>query len=259
MQSDKFSAPFSEIINMPQDDFADTQIDSGYDSEQKKWEVIVKYNGDILKIADQLQISIEILNESYAIVFDVAEKIEALATYDEVIYIEQAKLLGIVDTNNLLSSCITPVQNNMGLTGKGTIVAILDTGVNIKLKEFLNDDGTTRVLYYWDQTLDNNPPTGFLSGTEYTRDDLNKILADNEEFVSTDFNGHGTMVASIAAGNGRTNQNVKGVATQAELIIVKLNSNRPLTTQLMRAIKYCTDKAKDFTKTFSCKHKFWYK
>lgn len=244
LQSDKFSAPFSEIINMPQDDFANTQIDSGYDSEQKKWEVIVKYNGDILKIAEQLQISIEILNESYAIVFDVAEKIEALATYDEVIYIEQAKLLGIVDTNNLLSSCITPVQNNMGLTGKGTIVAILDTGVNIKLKEFLNDDGTTRVLYYWDQTLDNNPPTGFLSGTEYTRDDLNKILADNEEFVSTDFNGHGTMVASIAAGNGKTNQNVKGVATQAELIIVKLNSNRPLTTQLMRAIKYCTDKAK---------------
>lgn len=250
LQNNKISSVLA--IEMEQKKFLDTEFDSGYDYLRNKWEVIIKYNGDIRKIVDEVEINIDILNDNYAIVFDTAEKIKKFAEYPEIIYIEQAKLLGIVDINNLLSSCITPVQNNMDLTGEGTIIAILDTGLNIKLKEFLNDDKTTRVLYYWDQTLDNNPPVEFSNGTEYTRDDLNKIIANDEEFVSNDFNGHGTIVASIAAGNGRTNSNVKGVATKAELIIVKLDSKRALSTQLMRGLKYCVDKAKKITKAFSC-------
>lgn len=216
------------------------------DESQNDLEIIVKYSGDIKKIATDLDIPIEILNDNYAIILAEPQKINLLASYNEIEYMERAKLLGIV--NNLLSSCISSVQNNLGLTGKGTLIAIIDTGVNIKLKEFLNDDGSTRILFYWDQTLNNNPPDGFSSGTEYTKNDLNKILQSGENFVSSDFNGHGTMVASIAAGNGRTNRNIKGVAVDAELIVVKLDSNRPLTTQLMRGVKYCVDKAKKLQK-----------
>ncbi len=237
------------MIDMGDEKFLDTEFDSGYDYSQNKWEVIIKYSGDIKMIASQNEINIDILNDNYAIVFDTLEKIKILAAYPQVIYIEQAKLLGIVDKNNLLSTCVTPVQNNMGLSGNGTIIAILDTGLNIKLKEFLNEDGTSRVLYYWDQTLDGDKtPEQFSNGIEYTQEDLNKIIANDEEFISGDFNGHGTIVASIAAGNGRTNSNIKGVATDAQLIIVKLDSKRALTTQLMRGLKYCTDKAKKLQK-----------
>lgn len=239
----------SEIIDMPyENDLLNTEIDAGYDKSQNKWEVIVKYSGDIKKIAGDLNIDIEILSDNYAIVWAQTEKIKTLATFNEIEYIEQSKLLGIVDKNNLLFSCISPVQNNLELTGSGTIVGIIDTGVNIKLKEFLNDDGSSRILYYWDQTLNKKPPQNFLSGTEYTKDDLNKILTNGEEFESTDLSGHGTMVATIAAGNGSSNENIKGVATQAELIVVKLDSKRALSTQLMRGVKYCNDKAKQLQK-----------
>lgn len=245
---EKISLPLMDIINMPKENFADTEIDAGFDKNNNEWELIVKYNGDIKKIIDDLNIKAEILNDSYAIVLLSPEKIENLLDFNEIEYVEQAKLLGIVDRNNLLSSCILPVQNNLGLTGKGVLVGIIDTGLNIKLKDFIDDNNLSRVLFYWDQTIDNKDknkiPEGFLSGIEYSHEELNLIIKNDLEFISNDFDGHGTFIASIACSNGKINKDIIGVAPEANLIIVKLNNKKALTTQLMRGVKYCFDKAR---------------
>jgi len=60
---------------------------------------------------------------------------------------------------------------------------------------------------------------------------------------SSDLSGHGTHVTGIAAGNGRaSNGRYRGVASQSELIIVKLGTSIgdsfPRTTQLMQGIDF---------------------
>ena len=109
---EKISSPFTDILNMPKENFIDTEIDAGFDKNTDEWELIIKYSGDIKKIIEDLEIKTEILNDSYAIVLASREKIKTLADFNEIEYIEQAKLLGIVDRGALLSSCISPVKNN---------------------------------------------------------------------------------------------------------------------------------------------------
>ncbi|HKZ01045.1 MAG TPA: hypothetical protein VJ180_02340, partial [Pyrinomonadaceae bacterium] len=41
--------------------------------------------------------------------------------------------------------------NKQGLTGKGVIVGIVDTGIDWTHKDFIRADGTSRILYIWDQ------------------------------------------------------------------------------------------------------------
>lgn len=65
---------------------------------------------------------------------------------------------------------------------------------------------------------------------------------------STDISGHGTAVAGIAAGNGRgSGSRYRGVASQSELIVVKLGRPReegfPRTTELMMALNYVVEQA----------------
>lgn len=221
---------------------------------QNIYEVIIKYNGNILKIAEKLDISLEILSQNYAIAKTPGSKIPMLLEYSEIEYIEPPKILTLSLNENINRSCITNVQspNVFGLSGEGVLVAIIDSGINYTHPDFINEDGTSRILYLWDQTIPGNPPEGFLIGREYTNAQINDALQNDDPYQivpETDTIGHGTAVAGIAAGNGRSSngQNI-GVAPKASLIIVKLGENEypsfALTTQLMRAIKYVTDKAK---------------
>src|SRR5579871_3197557 len=39
-----------------------------------------------------------------------------------------------------------------GLTGKGVIIAVLDTGIDFRHPDFIADDGSSRLLSFWDTT-----------------------------------------------------------------------------------------------------------
>lgn len=139
-----------------------------------------------------------------------------------------------------------------GLSGDGIVIGVIDTGIDYIHKTFRNADGTTRILNIWDQTLTPNGvneispaaishpilgPAAFGYGVEYTNDasgnapTINKALnSDKPRSIvrHQDNDGHGTHVASIAAGNGAQNGNCYGkyhyigVAPKASLIIVRL-------------------------------------
>ncbi len=118
------------------------------------------------------------------------------------------------------------VNAQLGLSGSGAIVAVLDRGLDYEHPAFRNPDGTTRLLYLFD-TLDNtgahdaDNPTGF--GTVYTRAEINAALAAGTRLNTRDAVGHGTVSMGIAAGRGvdGTEQYV-GMAPGADLIAVKL-------------------------------------
>lgn len=217
-------------------------------------EVIVKYSGDILSLEETLDIEVEVLNESYAILTLAEDLIPSLGAYPQIEGIELPKTISYQLTEDMQKTCIAPVQNanSYHLSGKGIAIAVLDSGIDYTHPDFINDDGTTRIVAMWDQTATSGtPPSGFKEGAEYSAEEINAALrSDNPASIvpQTDTIGHGTAVAGVAAGNGRASKggNV-GAAPQASLIIVKLGERgRPSfarTTELMRALKYAMDKA----------------
>ncbi|MBE6642802.1 MAG: hypothetical protein E7615_04045 [Ruminococcaceae bacterium] len=216
-------------------------------------EVIVKYNGDLTSLKDNVE-AVEILNGSFAIVTGNITQIKALYGYREIEYVELPKKLIYELSNSSYSVCVTRVREApYELTGKGTVVGIIDSGIEYTHPDFRNDDGTSRILYVWDQSVDGSPPIGFRSGNEYTNEDLNRALNSSDPYSVvpfTDFIGHGTAVAGIACGNGRASDGrEKGIAPKASIIVVKLGNRGfgvfPRTTEVMRGIKYTIDKARE--------------
>lgn len=226
-------------------------LNVGYDSLTKRWELIIKYSGELLLPE---YISVLPLYGGYAIISIPETEIESLSQNPQIEYIEKPKNLVLSLYEARAASCITPVQNPpLSLTGKGIIVGIVDSGIDIFHPDFRNEDGTTRILELWDQTIPNEEDSNFFynRGKIFSRDEINQALMDNDRsFPSRDPSGHGTHVAGIAAGNGRASRGEqKGVAPESELLIVKLGNTFPegfpRTTELMLGMDYCVRKAAD--------------
>lgn len=222
------------------------QLGVGYEPTENCWEIIVKYSGNIKRLEEQdARIRVrELLNE-YAILNVPEDAMNLIAAAPEVEFVEKPKRLFFAVNQGKSVSCINAVQTTrFGLTGKGVIVAILDSGIDYTHPDFRNADGSTRILALYDETLDR----------EYTTEEINQALSaltEQERFrivPSRDVSGHGTHVAGIAAGNGRASDGVnRGVAYESPLLVVKLGTAEPngfpRTTQLMRAIDYVVKKA----------------
>ena len=115
----------------------------------------------------------------------------------------------------------------LSLNGRGVVLAFIDTGIRFAQEEFLNAAGNTRILALWDQNLTTGePPEGYRYGALFTREDINQALrAENpyEALPSYDEIGHGTEIASVAAGsviNG--GRDFRGAAPEADIVVVKL-------------------------------------
>ena len=138
------------------------------------------------------------------------------------------KIYTLNSTLNLEKSGVLNVRNfkNLPLYGQGILMAFIDTGIDYQHQAFLYPDGTSRIYSIWDQTIDNGPPpSGFSFGTEYSKNLLNYAIKQSNPYSTvptTDNNGHGTMLAGIAAGNPNKIEDFSGIATSAELIVVKL-------------------------------------
>ena len=141
---------------------------------------------------------------------------------------------GAMDASGILSAFNAPALSNMG---EGTLIGIVDTGIDYTKQMFRYNDGSTRIQGIWDQSepLDPDiiPPGvpdyfengGASYGTEYTHDQINEALSSDNPLSlvpASDENGHGTFLAGIAAGNSLPQQDFTGAAPKSELVIVKL-------------------------------------
>lgn len=111
-------------------------------------------------------------------------------------------------------------QPNLRLSGNGVYIGIVDSGINLWDSAFRNEDGSTRVAMLWDQETD----------SIYTQQDINDLLIEgeknevsNEESrLPGDSTGHGTFIASLAAGSLDVENDFVGAAPDASLLVVKL-------------------------------------
>ena len=220
------------------------ELGIGYDPEQNTWELIVRYTGSLDGLRTRYpQIRIRELLNQYAVLIVPETLVDAVSRETVIDYVEKPKQLYFELQAGKAASCINAVQQGMnnpfGLFGKGTIVAVIDTGIRAESMEFRNADGSTRILNIWDQT----------TGTEYDRSQIDEALQneikDTAGIPGADILGHGTQVAAIACGSS-------GVAAQADILVVKLGlaakNGFPRTTQLMEALDYVVRKAIDYGK-----------
>ncbi len=121
-------------------------------------------------------------------------------------------------------------KNETGLTGLGVVVGIVDTGIDIGHPDLQTADGKSRVRYLLDFSRpagDRQPEleaeygcTGDTDCAIYSNEDLDAVLANGiTGDEPTDTFGHGTHVASLAAGNGLSGKTPRyiGVAPEATI------------------------------------------
>ena len=163
------------------------------------------------------------------------------------------------DPQPLIRSGISFVQKEpLNLTGRNVVLGFADTGIDYRNPVFRREDGSTRILAIWDQSVQTGtPPDGLIYGSEYTREQINEALQlDNplELVPVTDDIGHGTAMASAAAGSALNGGiDFLGAAPDADIVVVKLKQAKQFlrdyymtppgvpaygTNDIMLAVKY---------------------
>lgn len=136
-------------------------------------------------------------------------KLNSLARHASVSYVEASTVLKpTCDLAHKSTGLVGDRGFTVSETGRGVLVGVVDTGIDVAHPAF-QTRGSTRIVNYLDQD----------TGHEFTEADINAGRASG----SLDVIGHGTHVAGIAAGNGSGSPNRKwrGVAHEADLAIVK--------------------------------------
>ena len=190
---------------------------------------IVKY---MQNVKDTMELfsgtSFQAINEIFGVLYVPLESMGELevtgTSYNSI-----PKCYTYMDMEAAGASGITRLHDHpyLKLRGKGTAVAVIDSGIDYQNAVFRNAGGS-RIAYLWDQSLEDGTD---IAGTEvpygrlFRKNDIDQALAFEDPFSvvpSRDTNGHGTALAGIAAGNMVPGENFTGAAPEATLIIIKV-------------------------------------
>ncbi len=158
--------------------------------------------------------------------YSLTPKCYGLMEYDRESVLRAAQA-GNLNTLSMAESGILAVQGEpLNLTGKNVTIGFIDTGIRYQEDVFRDLAGRSRIVGIWDQTIQTGtPPEGFEYGSEYTNEMINEALvSDNPLGIvpSTDANGHGSVMASLAAGSPIENGSFTGAAPDCQIAVVKL-------------------------------------
>ena len=166
------------------------------------------------------------MDSLYSLLLTPASGIFALSSLAN--YATIPKLFLLQDLTSLEVSGIIQTQTltTLNLTGRGVLIGFIDTGINYRNSVFTGTDGRTRIEAIWDQTIQTGTrPSFFPYGSEYRREMIQQAILSTDPYrivPSTDEIGHGTAMASIAAGRALPELDFTGAAPEASIAVVKL-------------------------------------
>lgn len=188
---------------------------------------IVTYNGEKLKLEEELKSNdineYNILNDKIAIIY-VDEKFldSNLYKFDAIYdWTVSRPVSSLIEMSELTDNGESPrevsdanyIDQNPYITayGKDTVIAIIDSGINYLHPDFINNDGSSKIISIWDQgSKIGKPPDNINLGSEFKRDLINEYIKLKDDSLTKDFIGTGTIAAGICTGNGNENKLYKG-------------------------------------------------
>lgn len=204
-----------------------------YSNEYKDF-ILPYSNPDVVNIYKDF--GVQLLDTRYMLLHDRPDRPlfpiqSTTGLYNEYPY--TPKLFTLLSTVSLETSGIIQAQTqpNLNLNGENTLIGFIDTGINYTHPAFLDENGETRILSIWDQTIDTdslNSP--FQYGTVYDYRQISQALKSEvptDIVPSIDDTGHGTALAGIAAGSPNQEQDFTGAAYRSRISVVKLKKAKP--------------------------------
>nr|WP_301916506.1 S8 family peptidase [uncultured Blautia sp.] len=193
---------------------------------QRFGDFIVKYMQDV---QDTMELfpgtSFQAINEIFGVLYVPLESMGEIEVTG-ISYNSIPKCYTYMDMEAAGASGLTRLHDHpyLKLRGKGTAVAVIDSGIDYQNAVFRNAGGS-RIAYLWDQSLEDESDTEVPYGRLFRKKDIDLALASEDPFSvvpSRDTNGHGTALSGIAAGNMVPGENFTGAAPEATLIIIKV-------------------------------------
>lgn len=147
----------------------------------------------------------------------------------------------------LLNNNVIPVHSGLApltqsYNGNGIVIGIIDTGIDFSHPDLRDSLGNTRIKFLWDQSQPvaaNTPSYGY--GQEWNNTGIDGGLAAAHNDIT--WNGHGTHVSGVAAGNGLANGTYKGAAPKADMVVVAFDFFTSNPNAMTDAVDYIYSKA----------------
>lgn len=132
--------------------------------------------------------------------------------------------------------------------GTGVVIGIIDAPFDYNHPDFTDAFGNTRIQYLWDQTITDETmaPDVYAYGVECDSISIQDGTCPHIDY--TNWYSHGSGVTGVAASSGNAANNYRGVAPNADLILVALDFNNDLLTRTIDAIAYVYQKAAEMGK-----------
>lgn len=200
--------------------------------------IVVSYVGDIIADFEKFPYAcVDIINDYLAVVYVKIDMIKELISSSSTInYYEFDGIFVLSEISSISTAFIPQVQSSdyLKLSGKGVVVAILDTGIDYLNEIFMDEEGNTRIQYIYDRSLEviDSKYKNLYNGSKfYTEEEINKAIKLHKDggdpysiVPSMDVNGHGTSMAAVVGGRYK-NENMQSVAPNCKFIIIKLDEN----------------------------------
>lgn len=145
--------------------------------------------------------------------------------YPELFTLQDIKLMPEYKEN------IIRIESPIELSGEGTVVTIIGTGIDYLSNVFIDENGKSRIEFIWDQTIPSNGkkqeievPYGSVYTNEMINNDLDSFKNGGNPYEivpSKDLDGHGTGLAAIVGGEDKK-INFTGIANKCKFIVIKL-------------------------------------
>ncbi|MED9882015.1 S8 family peptidase [Blautia sp.] len=197
---------------------------------------IVRYNQNVNgTVTYESDRSFQIIDDLFGVTYVPSSQVPEplISSYS---YFSVPKCYTYMDQGGLDSSGVNRLHDHpyLKLRGAGNLIAIIDSGIDWRHEAFRNGNHT-KILSIWDQSAKGSPSDGVPYGRIFTREDIDRALVSPdtmEVLPPLDANGHGTMLAGIAAGNRIPEQGFSGAAPEAELVVVKLKQAKKYLREL---------------------------